>query len=138
MNAFTRLFAVLFVAVCAASCGDDTATTPTSSSTTSPTTITFTSHLSVNGSTTRAFTTSAAGTIRLTLSSLGNGSQVAGVGIGVPATSAPCSLAVSTVTGPGSNAQVVTSADAGTYCVQVYDTGRLTGDLEFSLKIEYP
>lgn len=136
MNSFTRFLAVTLIAVSAASCGDDTTTTtPT---TTSPTTMTFASHLSVKGATTRAFTTSTAGTIKLTLSTLGNGSQVAGMGIGVPATSAPCSLALSTVTGPGSDAQIVTSADAGTYCVQVYDTGRLTGDLEFSVKIEYP
>lgn len=100
--------------------------------------MTFASHLSLKGATTRAFTTTNAGTIKLTLSSLGNGTQVAGIGVGVPATGAPCSLALSTVTGPGSDPQIVTGADAGSYCVQVYDTGGLTGDVEFSLKIEYP
>ena len=136
MTFLARILAVTLVSAMAASCGDDNTTTTSPS--TSPTTMTFASHLSVAGATTRSFTTSTSGTIKVTLSSLGNGSQVAGIGIGVPATSAPCSLAMSTVTGPGSDAQIVASADAGVYCVQVYDAGRLTGDLEFSMKVEYP
>jgi hypothetical protein len=100
--------------------------------------MTFASQLAVRGSTTRSFTMSAAGTVKLTLSTLGNGSAVAGIGIGVGATGAPCSLAQSVVTGPGSEPQVVASADAGTYCVEVYDTGTLLEDTPFSLAVEHP
>ena len=32
----------------------------------------------------------------------------------------------------------VTSADAGTYCAQVFDPGSLSADTQFSLVIEYP
>jgi hypothetical protein len=81
---------------------------------------------------------STAGTIRLTLTTLGNGTVRAGIGVGVAATGAPCSLAQSTVTGPGSEPQVVTSADAGSYCVQVYDPGSLSEDTAFSLTVEHP
>ena len=56
----------------------------------------------------------------------------------MPASGAPCSLAQSIVTGPATSPQLVTSADAGTYCIQVYDAGMLTEDTAFSLTVEHP
>jgi hypothetical protein len=130
--------AVLLALVCGGCSKDDSTTTSPSTTSTSPTTVTFASQLAVKGSTSRSFTMTTAGAIRVTLVSLGNGSLSAGVGVGVQATSAPCSLAVSVVTAPGSSPQIVTNADPGTYCVQLFDVGRLTQDVEFSVTVEHP
>lgn len=137
MKTFIGIAGALCLALAAAGCSkNDTTTSP--STTTSPTTMTFASQVSVKGGTARTFTMSSAGTVKVTLVTLGNGTVRAGLGLGIPATSAPCSLAYSLVTGPSSTPQIVTSADAGTYCVQVYDSGTLTSDTEFSVTVEHP
>ncbi len=131
--------AAFALALAAAGCGSDSAATTTSPTTTTPTatTDTFVSSIAVRGSAARTFITSSNGAVKVTLSTLGNGSGMVGLGIGVPATSAPCSLAQSIVTGPGSAPQIVTSADAGVYCVQLFDAGRLTEDTAFTLTVEH-
>jgi len=101
-------------------------------------TVTFASEVAVRGSASRAFTLTTGGTVKVTLTTFGNGSLAAGVGIGVPASGAPCSLAESVITTPGDAPQIVTSADAGTYCAQVFDAGSLAEDTPFSLVIEHP
>lgn len=138
MNTFMRMAGALCLALVASACSKDSSTTTAASSTTSPTTSTFASQVSLKGGTARTFTMTTAGTVKVTLATLGNGTVVAGLGLGIPATSAPCSLAYSVVTGPSSSPQIVTTADAGTYCVQVYDSGTLTADTEFSVTIEHP
>lgn len=100
--------------------------------------MTFASQVSVKGGTARSFTMTTAGTVKVRLATLGNGSLVAGLGIGLPATAAPCSLAQSIITGPSTSPQIITTADAGTYCVQVFDSGTLTADTEFSVTVEHP
>ncbi len=132
-------FAAFVLALAAAGCGNNSAATTTSPTTTTPTatTDTFVSSIAVRGSAARTFTTKSSGTVKVTLATLGSGSSTVGLGIGVPATSAPCSLAQSVVTGPGSAPQIVTSADAGVYCVQLFETGRLTEDTAFTLSIEH-
>jgi hypothetical protein len=139
MRATTSLALSLLLAVAVAGCNNTTTTTsPSTTTSTSPTTSTFTSQLAVRGSSTRAFSMSSAGTVKVTLATLGNGSQTAGLGIGVSATGAPCSLAQSVITGPGDSPQIVTTADAGAYCVQLFDAGSLTQDTLFSITIEHP
>lgn len=131
--------AAFVLALAAAGCGTDAAVTTTSPSTATPTAVidTFVSAMAVRGSAARTFITASSGTVKVTLATLGNGSSTVGLGIGVPATGAPCSLAQSLVTGPGSAPQIVTSADAGSYCVQLYDTGALTEDTAFTVTIEH-
>jgi hypothetical protein len=139
MRPITSLVVSLLLAVAVAGCNNSTTTvSPTVTTSASPATITFTSQLAVRGSATRSFTMSTAGTVKVTLATLGNGSLSAGLGVGVPVTGTPCSLAQSLVTGPGDSPQVVTTADAGTYCVQLYDAGSLTEDTAFSITIEHP
>jgi hypothetical protein len=38
---------------------------------------------------------------------------------------------------PATTPQISTQADAGQYCVQVYDLGTLTDPIGFALKIEH-
>lgn len=127
----------VLLALSAAACSNDSTTSP-STTTTSPTTDTFASLLAVGGATTRTFVVSTAGTVKLTLSTLGNGSVRAGVSLGLPATGAPCSPSVSVITGPAAAPQVQTAVAAGTYCAQVFDPGTLKEDTAFSLTIEHP
>jgi len=129
---------LVLLAVVSAACGSNGTTTSPSTTSTSPVTVTFASELAVRGSASRAFTLTTAGTVKVTLATFGNGAIAAGVGIGVPASGAPCSLAESVVTTPGDAPQIVTSADAGTYCAEVFDAGSLTQDTQFSLVIEHP
>lgn len=124
------------LACLAVGCGD-TGSVTAPSTTTSPVTTTFASALAYRGAASRAITTSTAGAVKVTLTSFGDGSTVVGLGVGIPATSA-CTLSRSIVTLPGSEPQLVVAADAGAYCVQLFDVGALTADTAFSLTIEYP
>ena len=128
----------LLLALSAAGCSDNSTTTSPTTTTTSPVTDTFASLLAAGGATTRTFVVSNAGTVKVTLSSLGNGTGRAGLSIGLPATGAPCSPSVSVVTGPSSVPQLQAAVTAGTYCAQVFDTGTLREDTAFSITIEHP
>ena len=141
MRAITSLAASLLLVFGAVACSKNTVTSPSTTTTTtatSPSTMTFASQLALRGSTSRTFTMASAGAVKVTLLTLGNGTVKAGLGIGVPTTGAPCSLAQSVVTVSGSAPQITTTADAGTYCVQLFDTGGLTEDTPFSLTVEHP
>jgi len=138
MSNHKRVASIAIVAALSAACGNSGTTTSPSTTSTAPVTVTFASSVAVRGSASRAFTMTTAGTVRVTLSTFGNGTIPAGVGIGVPASGAPCSVAQSVITVPGDSPQIVTSADAGTYCAEVFDTGSLIQDTPFSLVIEHP
>ena len=138
MSNHKRVASIAIVAALSAACGNSGTTTSPSTTSTAPVTVTFASSVAVRGSASRAFTMTTAGTVKVTLSTFGNGTIPAGVGIGVPASGAPCSVAQSVITAPGDSPQIVTSADAGTYCAEVFDTGSLIQDTPFSLVIEHP
>lgn len=141
MRAITSLAASPILVLGVAACSDTNTTTSPSNIiaavVTGPGTITFASQLALRGSTSRTFMMTNAGAVKVTLLTLGNGTVTAGLGIGVPATGAPCSLAQSVVTVSGSAPQITTTADPGVYCVQVFDTGGLTEDTPFSLTVEH-
>jgi hypothetical protein len=62
-----------------------------------------------------------------------------GLGVGLPrVTGGGCRLGMSVNTAPGSTPQISTQADAGQYCVQVYDLGTLTEPVGFAVKIDHP
>ncbi len=130
---------VFLLAVSSGACGESaTTTSPSTTTSASPATFTFASLIGPRRSAARTFTTSVAGTITVTLSSLGDPDKVIGLGVGVSAGTAPCSLATSVLTGPASTAQIAVSADAGSYCVQVWDPGVLTRETPFELTVVHP
>jgi hypothetical protein len=62
-----------------------------------------------------------------------------GLGIGLPRTSGGgCRLGVSVTSAGSASPQITTQADAGQYCVQVFDLGTLTDPVSFTLKIDHP
>ena len=128
------LVAVIGTAIVAASCGGSTPTTPTTTSTTMSEN--WSSVVAPGGTSSRSFTANASGTITVTLTGAG---ATLGLGVGLPrVTGGGCRLAVTVNASPGSSPQISTAADAGQYCVQVYDLGTLTDPVSFALKIEHP
>lgn len=121
------------VMMCAACGSDSTPTTPSSPS--GRVTENWSSVIAPGGASTRTFIVSSSGTIVVTLTD----GPTAGLGVGLPRTTGGgCRLGVSVNASPGTTPQISTQADAGQYCIQVYDLGTLTDPIGFALKIEHP
>ena len=120
-------------AIMLAGCGSDTPTTPSTSS--GPMTENWSSVIAPGGASARTFTLNSAGTIVVTLTA----GPTVGLGIGLPRTNGGgCRLGVAVNASPATTPQISSQADAGQYCVQVYDLGTLTDPSGFALKLEHP
>lgn len=130
------LAGTLVIAALAAGCGSDstTPTTPTPSGTMSET---WSGVVAPGGQTSRSFTVNNSGTITVTLTSAG---ATFGLGVGLPrVTGGGCRLGVAVNASSSTTPQISTQAEAGQYCVEVYDLGTVTGDpVGFALKIDHP
>ena len=114
--------------------GSNTPTTPTAPS--GPTSETWSSVLAPGGTSSRSFTLDKSGTIAITLTGAG---ATVGLGVGLPRTSGGgCRLGVAVNAAPATTPQLSTPADAGQYCVQVFDLGTLKDPIPFALKIDHP
>ena len=139
MRRLPTLVALGAISLFAASCGDDAPTTTPTPTPTSPTTSTFASALPVQGSVSRVFATTQAGTVTVTLKSAGATSTVVGLGIGVPHTGvANCALFTTSRTTASTTPQITAPVDVGQYCVALYDVGTLTSPINFEVTIVYP
>jgi hypothetical protein len=128
-----RVMGIIALMMLAGCGGDNTPTTPSNTSTTM--TENWSSVLAPGGASTRTFTLNTAGTIVVTMTA----GPTAGLGVGLPRTSGGgCRLGVSVNASPGTTPQISSQADAGQYCIQVYDLGTLTDPVGFALKIEHP
>ena len=124
------------IAIVAAGCGKDkTPTTP--SNTSGPRSETWSSTVAPGGQSSRSFTVDASGTVNVTLTAAG--AAALGLGVGLPRTTGGgCRLSVSVNTSAGTTPQISTAADAGQYCVEVYDLGSITDPVGFAVKIDHP
>lgn len=130
------VFPWLVIALFAAACGDDNSTPTTPSTPSTPTSENWSSVVAPGGQSSRSFTVNSSGTIAVTLTAA---DATLGLGVGLPRTSGGgCRLGVSVNASAGSSPQISTPADAGQYCVQVYDLGTLRDPVGFSLKIDHP
>ena len=127
---------VLFVAAALlAGCGSNSSPT-TPSTTSTATSETWSSTVAPGGQSSRSFTVNASGTINVTLTAAG---ATLGVGVGLPRVSGGgCRLGVSVNASAGTAPQISAPADAGQYCVQVFDLGTLTDPVGFAVKIDHP
>jgi hypothetical protein len=127
---------IIITALLVAGCGDDS--TPTTPSTTSgPKSETWSGTVAPHGQSSRTFTLDAAGTITVTLTAAG--ANLLGVGVGLPRTTGGgCRLGVSVNASAATTPQISTAADAGQYCVEVYDLGTITDPVGFAVKIDHP
>jgi len=116
-----------------AGCGSNsTPTTPSNPSSTVKEN--WSSVVAPGGASTRSFTVNSAGNIVVTLTA----GPTVGLGIGLPRTNGGgCRLGVSVNASPATTPQISTQADAGQYCVQVFDLGTLTDPVGFALTIEH-
>ncbi len=130
---------VLIAAALSAGCSKDSTPTTTAPSRTSPVTETFISNLTVQGSVWRFVTAQQAGTLTATLSATDQPSTVVGFGIGLRNGTGSGCLVTREVVGTAGAAPVLSAqVDAGTYCVKVFETNRLTAPMSFTVTITYP
>jgi hypothetical protein len=130
------LAGTLLIAALAAGCGSDS-TTPTTPSAPGTMSETWSGVVAPDGQTSRSFTVNQSGAITVTLTSAGT---TFGLGVGLPrVTGGGCRLAVAVNASSSTTPQISTQAEAGQYCVEVYDLGTITGDpVGFALKIDHP
>ena len=130
------LAGTLAIAALAAGCGSDR-TTPTTPSVSGTMSETWSGVVAPGGQTSRSFTVNKAGAITVTLTSAGT---TFGLGVGLPrVTGGGCRLGVAVNASASTTPQISTQAEAGQYCVEVYDLGTITGDpVGFALKIDHP
>jgi hypothetical protein len=131
---FVGRVAVLAAVLVAGCGGNNTATAP--STTSGSMSETWSSVVAPGGQSSRSFIVNTSGTINVTMTAAG---ATLGLGIGLPrVTGGGCRLGASVNTAGSSTPQLSTAADAGQYCVQVYDLGTLTDPVGFALKIDHP
>jgi hypothetical protein len=131
---------VVLASLTAGACGSNTPTTPTTPTPPTPVTVTETSSgdLKVNGASTFVFLVAAAGTVTVQLTAVDPAaSQVFGLSLG---------------TWNGSSCQVIIANDAAvlnsivtgqvtaatSLCARVYDAGKLTDPLTYTITVVHP
>ena len=141
-HAFLRSIVMAFALGMAACGGDNTATTPTT--TTTPPEL-FEGQLTGPGTSQFfSFAVTTAGTVNLTLASVTTAATPGtslnlplGLGLGTPV-GTDCNLTQQTTTAPGLVPQLTASSVAvGTYCVKVFDVGRVTVPVNFAVRIDH-
>ena len=140
MKGYDALRVLVFAVAMSAGCSDSMTPTAPTTTTTSPVTVTYSTTIGPRGAAARAFTASQAGTVSVTLVSTEPPSDVVlGLGVGIPrADGGGCSLAQSVTTSAGPNAQIVTTVDAGNYCVRIFDAGSLTDPVAVTVTLVHP
>jgi len=130
----------LALMVLVAGCCDSGTTTTTPAPITGPFKDIFTSIIYPGGFSAHSFSSGAAGTITVTLTSAGPPDTVVmGLGIGVPNFGPGCSLTTAVNVSAGSTPQITIPADAGAYCIAIFDVGNTipTGE-SFSITTVHP
>lgn len=135
------LLIALLVAPLAAACDNGplpTTADTTTTTTTSPVTETFSSQLAVGGYAFRSITAVKAGAITVTLTSTGSTTTLKlGMGLGIPdSTGTGCLFTRTTETAAGGT--LTANADAGSYCMRVWDLGTLKAATPFTVTIVRP
>jgi hypothetical protein len=151
MTIVTRGAVILWAALTAAACSNSTSSTlPTPTPTIVTDTFTGIVQATVNGvfqSDSKPFTTSASGTVSVTLTSgvetLPGGTPlpnvVMGVGIGSFASNTCTLLTGGATTAQASSAIVLQGTlAAGSYCVQVFDVTNQTGPVAYTVLVSHP
>ena len=128
-------------ALASAACGDDTpTTTPTTPTTPTPvtTTETFSGELKVNGASTYPFIVTTAGTTTVQLTTVDPaGSPALGLSLGTW-NGASCQVVIAN-DAAALNAIVTGNVSAATtLCARVYDAGRLSNPLTYTITVVHP
>lgn len=125
----------------AAACGGGL-TQPSTSTSVPVVTNIFSGTLAVQGSSVYSLVVSQASNVSLTMASLTAGSVGApvsatvGLALGTPGESGGCPRTIDRRVIPALSAQIRTERTATTHCVEIYDVGNLTTEVNFAVRIE--
>jgi hypothetical protein len=123
-----------------AGCGDDSPTTPTTPTTPAPVTVTetFSGELRVNGAATYPFIVISAGTTTVQLTAVDpGGSPSFGLSLGTW-NGAACQVVIANDSATLNSTVTGNVSAATTLCARVYDAGRLTGPLTYTISVVHP
>lgn len=101
---------------------------------------TFTGTLTPNGAATHNVFTSATGTVNATLTSLGeNAPEKVGLSLGTLGSLATCSVVLHNDNSVVSSALTGTVTTlSGSLCVRIYDVGKLTEPVDYTITVSHP
>jgi hypothetical protein len=131
-------FAVLplvLVSLLAAGCDDDA---PPTGPTETPTAITesFSGTVTVNGAVTNPFTITRAGEVSARIVSLSVTDAVIGLSLGTW-NGQVCQIILANDNASTTISSVTGNASAGSFCVRLYDVGKLTGPVDFEVSVTH-
>lgn len=138
-RAFLRAV-LLGVALVAAGACDNEIDNPSPTDPPPTTTDTFSGTIDVNGAMTHTFDVTVAGRVTATLTSVTPDPAIA-VGFALGTWNAGTSVCAQTVANDNATQGAIVPADAsgpGTLCARIYDTGKLTGALNYTLSVVHP
>jgi len=140
-----RTLAVVVAVAAAAGCGgNDTTTTPTTPTPTAPVTETFSGTLNVNGAAAFPFTVSAGGLITASMAALapsdGSTPEVApSVGLSLGTWNGTSCATILSNEAAFQGQQLIGQATAsGSLCLRLYDTGKLTDAVAYTVTVVHP
>ena len=134
MSRTVGVVVLLALGVAASGCGSSTPASPTTPTPTSPVTETWTGIVGPGGTASHSFSATLSGNLTVTLTS---SDAPLGLGLGVPrSVNGGCRLTTSQVDAPGLTVSI--PADAGSYCVQVFDDGAVVKQAAFAVQIVHP
>lgn len=127
------------VALIGAGCNSQTPTAPSAAPPTSPTTVTWTNTLLMPGTISRSFAATQAGSVSVTLTSLGASPVPVQLGIGIPeAGGGGCILSQTVPALPATEPLFQTTVDTGVFCLKIYHAGGATAAVGFSITLVHP
>jgi hypothetical protein len=114
-------------------------TAPTDTSTPAvAVTDTFDGQVTVNGAVTHSFIASRAGTITAVLTALDPGDATVGVSLGTwNAGTNTCQIILANDAAPAGASVIGTASVAGNFCVRLYDVGRLTAPVLYTVAVTH-
>lgn len=129
----------LALALIAAACHKNSTTTTTTTPSPTVKTDTFTGTVAVGGSGSNNFTVAESGKVDVTLTAASPPAGIVmGVGVGTPNDSGCSVLAgASTNTPAGTAVQLSGTVSAGTLCVRVYDVGKQTAPVTYTVTVAH-
>ena len=136
------LLVLAVVAAGAAGCNDNnnnnTVTNPTPTPTPTTVTETFSGSLNTNGATTFPFSATAGGTVTVTLTTLSPDATLpVGLSLGTWTGSA-CQVVIANDNAAQAAAISGTVTSAASLCVRVYDVGKVTSPVDFTVTVGHP
>jgi hypothetical protein len=135
---YVRVAFLLVTVLCAAACEDNTGLTTTPTPTTT-TTETFADRvLTVNGAVTDQFSTTGRGTVTATLTTVApDDTAVVGLSLGTWNGSS-CQIVLANDQAVRGGSIIGQVSGVGNLCLRVYDSGKLTAPVTFSVDVSHP